>query len=211
MLKKFSLAIFIAFMASVSVAYSFWGEGIRNPDPKVQSENLGIGDWIFNGQVYNPTKDYVKGDIVFKNGKIYKVINNVGQGDRYHDPERPNDNFFYTMKYVEITKDYKSFHYYSIGNYVIYNNALYYRSWFAHSPNTYWETNPSDKFWERNTALEGIKDELWYRNMVYYEGDIVYYISGSGGMEDVKRYKCIKSVAIEVEPPSSSEYWASIN
>lgn len=204
MVKRIFIIVLIFIISLVTISFSYWYKSIATSDIE-DNESVTIGLWLFSYN-YNSNKDYKKGDIVIKDGKPYWVIRDVNSGNQYHDPSNPNTSFWGRVYYVELTEEYRSFNYYSRGQYVVHNGILYYYDFWGgqHIPNFSQNSPPSSR-WKRSNLD---KNKIWYKYKIYAEGDEVLYYEGS---RFIGKYRCIKSFEIEKKPDSNPTIWQKIS
>lgn len=208
------LALGLLGLGLAQPAYAYFG-GLRPVDPDLNSGGVVvIGQWyqadpedtqppkIVTFDPKNPpTFPLKRGDIVLvrdENGEttgIYIVLGDVAPNQPNFDPTKPNNDWARPMSYAEDTRDYRWYHHYMRGDYVLYEGKLYrWNGIVNHNPNTVSQVRPGESnYWQPASLPAGVSDvkDLWYRHKIYLVGERVWYqgawyeaiLSGRSGYE----------------------------
>lgn len=198
----------------IQPAYAYFG-GLRPVEPDLNSGGVVvIGQWyqadpedtqppkiVTFDPDKPPTFPLKKGDIVLvknENGEttgVYIVLRDVAPNQPGFDPTKPNNDWARPMSYAEDTRDYRWYHHYMRGDYVLYEGKLYQWSGVVnHNPNTVSQVWPGESnYWQPASLPTGVSDvkDLWYRHKIYLAGERVWYqgdwyeaiLSGRSGYE----------------------------
>lgn len=201
MTKRFFSSIVIVILLTTVCVTAHWN-GFNMPESKEESLDLFVGRWIYGSKIYNADSFIGKDDIIIKNGRLYIAEMDINKDDANHNPDNPNGSFWSSMRYSELTDEYRSFNYYESGDYVFYNGILYKRdAWYPHSPNTISAQNPVEGGWAVNTQF-GEQAKPWFRYKVYFKGDFVWDDNGD-------KYECILEPCVK-RGISEYNYWRKI-
>lgn len=119
------LVIYTYLIIAANIVYGHWGTIIYTSEKHVT--DLNTGKWIREAKVYDPEhpENVQRGQIIVRmleNGEaVYYAINSVNANDPLNDPNNVNTSGVVLMKYTECTKEYRSFHRYSRGDFVVFN------------------------------------------------------------------------------------------
>lgn len=199
---------------------AYWSSETHYLSNALQAD-ISIGRWIEEGLIDGdskivvwdpenpPTETLKAGDIIVyptdDGGHIYYVaLKPVKPNDPDFDPGEPNDKWIKRMSYSEDTKEYRSFHRYEQGDYVIDNGILYkWRIVNPHKPNWFSEERPdpdNNYYWRKAEAPpEGTIYDYWFRYKIYYRDEVVYW--------EGYWYKSLSSGKSDREPRANSAYW----
>lgn len=196
---KIKLIIVLLILFSFSFSFSYWAEKINFPDIVEKQPSILIGVWLNNTKNYKSGKVYKIGDIVIRNGKMYRVRLVTSS-----DPLNVANASTLYVPYSENTSDYRKFHLYVKGDFVILDGKVYEYNyfWANHLPNSIRAISPPSARWDRRSDLDNKSDKLWYKHKIYFKGDIVEIGSD--------KYECIKEGRTDEWPPSNSDTWKKI-
>ena len=194
--RRFIL-LFIFFLAlPINRSFAYWGgEGKAGNDLALSQGEL-IGRWYYMDPLDSGAPEVVYFDvnnlpdtniaagsiIVYTDAEgvltIFTALKNVNPNRDGFDPGTMSDPDVHHALYAEDTAEYRGFHYYSQGDYTIYNGRLY--RWLLkkdHVPKKDTQIAPDNpNCWGEVSLPEGISlDELWYRHKIYLEDKIVWY------------------------------------
>ena len=131
-------------------------------------------DYVYQSNIvlYEGVKTYNKGDIIYANGNYYMVLNSSYQVDL----NNPNTNVLVPMTWSESTSEYREYHHYYKGDFVVASDGIYFWNGAglfnnrSHNPNSN-NVAPPTSPWIRYTTDTTLK--VWQRHKAYTYGDVV--------------------------------------
>lgn len=156
----------------------------------VTNQNIGpyyneTSNYIYqaNVKIYVEGQSYNAGDVLYVNdpasphyGQYYLVL----QGGTPINIDNPNTNWWDPMTWTESTIEYRSYHHYNRGDFVIHSNRIYFwDSTTRHNPNTWNASGPPGGNWTLYTTDPTLN--VWQRHKIYTYGDVVRWWSGTIG------------------------------
>lgn len=199
-------AVLLVFIASVSLSthgiHAVWGAQAQRPADNTNSGGVVIIGYWYKQDIDNPqgapvvefdatnppqTTIAAGSVVIYKDptGKvvIFKALKDIPPNNSNFDPSKPNTSWAKPMLYSENTREYREFHHYDKGDYVLYKGKTYKYVWgIRHNPNTITQKSPEHaERWELVSNSE-LRD-LWYSHVIYLRNTIVEYKGA--------RYKCL--------------------
>lgn len=195
--RSYSLVIIgLLILAPTFIISAYWG-GMMPADAAVEIR-VDVGQWIYGVRTYHPDLVIKKGDVIEHDGTIYTAIRDP-LNDLQKDPERIRIGT--NPVYAENTKEYRSYHYYFVGDLVQYNGAIYrWHGTSAHLPNSGLHAPGDSRSHWYLFQPEGNKTP-WSRYAIYLEGDEV-----SQGFYNY-RSKTQHSGIMPPRTASSNDHW----
>lgn len=201
------ILIVLFFVLFTNKYYAYWY--VVLPANSIRNKVVNLGYWYYGVYDYDPNNrinissgTYVARVTPTGEVKIFYCINSIAANQPTNDPLVPNTSSAVSMKYIECTKEYRNFHDYRRGDFVIDNNKVYeYNSPIFHLPNTNSAMAPgTTKRWKEDSSLTPTTD-IYFKYSLYVIGDEVRVKN--------KRYRCIAEITNRVLPPSNG-VWVEI-